>query len=378
MTPREKILKAFEPGGTPQIGAVSCYDGIFIRDHWFELTEVPWWMAGSGIVEQELEWMRDVLDRSGLEWLGQGRCASRAGRRAQRIERRDDEVWRVDTRTGEKRRLSKPTRSGTDLSSAKDVHFDLDMLPSTPDQIDALIPDRPPVDVAAFRSEGSNDVALAAKERLGILTYGASGSPLSLLHGVLSYEGMMILLATRPDLAVHAGRRFLKNNVTRLHEQAELGIDAIWIEELFTDQISPELFRDINLPLLQESTAAIRRFGLKSIYYFCGDPNGRLDLILQAGADAVHFEESKKGFTIDIEDVVALVDGRCTVFGNLDSIGVLQDGSEQALEAEVRRQLDAGRRNRGRFVMSTGSPITPDTPVERVKLYTDLVREMQQ
>ena len=378
MTPREKILRALEPGGTPQIGAVSCYDGIFIRDHWSELTEVPWWMAGSGIVEQEIEWMRDVLDRSGLAWLGQGGCPSRSERRAHRIERRDGEAWRVDTRTGEKSRLSKPTRSGTNTSCAKDVHFDLDMLPSTPDQVDALIPLRPPVDVAAFRSEGRNDVALAAKERLGILTYGSSSSPLSLLHGVLGYEGMMILLATRPDLAAHAGRRFLKNNVTRLEEQAELGIDAVWVEEMFTDQISPELFRDINLPLLQEFTAAIRRFGLKSIYYYCGDPNGRLDLILRAGADAVHLEEGKKGFAIDIEDVVALVDGRCTVFGNLDSVGVLQDGSGRALEAEVRRQLDAGRRNRGRFVMSTGSPITPDTPVERVRLYTDLVREMQE
>ncbi|MHC4884357.1 MAG: hypothetical protein ACYTGH_04655 [Planctomycetota bacterium] len=44
------------------------------------------------------------------------------------------------------------------------------------------------------------------------------------------------------------------------------------------------------------------------------------------------------------------------------------------LETEVARQLAAGRRNRGRFIMSTGSPVTPDTPVARVQQYADLVR----
>ena len=55
---------------------------------------------------------------------------------------------------------------------------------------------------------------------------------------------------------------------------------------------------------------------------------------------------------------------------------VLAGGSPAVLESEIRRQLAAGRRNGGRFVMSTGSPITPETSVERVKLYTDLVRRI--
>jgi hypothetical protein len=46
------------------------------------------------------------------------------------------------------------------------------------------------------------------------------------------------------------------------------------------------------------------------------------------------------------------------------------------LHSEIRRQLRAGRENGDRFVMSTGSPITPGTPVEEVRLHTDLVREV--
>jgi len=66
--------------------------------------------------------------------------------------------------------------------------------------------------------------------------------------------------------------------------------------------------------------------------------------------------------------------GRCVVFGNLDAIGVLESGSEVELRFEVRRQLEAGRRNGNRFIMSTGSPVTPGTSVERVRLFADLVR----
>jgi len=113
---------------------------------------------------------------------------------------------------------------------------------------------------------------------------------------------------------------------------------------------------------------------MRSVYYYCGDPNDRFDEILATGADALHFEEGKKGFTIDINDVARRVDGRHVVFGNLDAIGILEHGSEGMLRSAIRRQLDAGHRNGNRFVMSTGSPITPGTPVERVRRYTDLVR----
>jgi uroporphyrinogen-III decarboxylase len=70
------------------------------------------------------------------------------------------------------------------------------------------------------------------------------------------------------------------------------------------------------------------------------------------------------------------VGGRCAVLGNLDAMELLEHGSEGALRAEIARQIAAGRRNGSRFVMSIGSPVTPDTPVERVRLYCDLVHEL--
>ena len=66
----------------------------------------------------------------------------------------------------------------------------------------------------------------------------------------------------------------------------------------------------LNVPLMKDYVEAIRASGLKSIYYYCGNPMDRLEPLLAVGADAVHFEESKKNFVIDIDDVVAAIEGR--------------------------------------------------------------------
>ena len=79
---------------------------------------------------------------------------------------------------------------------------------------------------------------------------------------------------------------------------------------------------------------------------------------------------------VDINELAEYIDGRCTLFGNLDAIGVLQDGSEAQLRDAIAEQIAAGRRNRNRFVVSLGSPVTPATPVDRMRLYCDLVHEM--
>jgi len=162
-----------------------------------------------------------------------------------------------------------------------------------------------------------------------------------------------------------------------IRRAAALGAEALWIEECMTDMLSPRLFADLSLPWLREIVRQIHKAGMKSILYYCGNPMDRLDLLLQTGADALALEESKKGFHIDIAELAARVNGRCTLFGNLDSIGVLQDGSDQAVRREVARQLRAGEANQGRFVMSLGSPVTPGTSVKRVRQYCKLVRELQ-
>jgi uroporphyrinogen-III decarboxylase len=183
-------------------------------------------------------------------------------------------------------------------------------------------------------------------------------------------------VATRPDLVRRACERLLARALAQVQVARALGAAGIWLEESFTDMVSPAAFEELNLPFVRELVRAIRDAGMKSIYYYCGNSADRWDLLLSTGADALSLEESKKGFQIDIEEAVDRAAGRCAVLGNLDAIWLLPHASEEELRAELARQLAAGRRNRGRFIMSLGSPVTPATPVARVRRYCDLVREL--
>lgn len=368
MAGREKVLAAFDDGGCTETGVVAAYESLLIRDKFAEITDLPWWNADASELAQAF------AQATGIEWFLVEPAPSREERARRRYEHGSDGVWRVDDAAGTRDRLVEPMPSGGDTASATSKHGDAADPPTTPAAIDRLIPLEQPFDRARFYAEGRHDDAASVRATTDLLLYGHVKSPLWAFYGLFGFEPMMELLGGDEDLASYAGRRVLHNVVQQIHAIAALGADAVWIEECMTDQISPGLFARVNLPLLQQVVAEIRAAGMLSVYYYCGNPNNRFDQILDSGADALHFEESKKGFTIDIQDVARRVDGRCVIFGNLDAIGIMEHGSEDVLRTEIRRQLDAGRRNGGRFVMSTGSPVTPGTPVERVRRYTDLVR----
>ncbi|MFH1569998.1 MAG: uroporphyrinogen decarboxylase family protein [Gemmatimonadota bacterium] len=377
MTGREKLLAALSPAGSPETPAVICYEGIYIRDRWSELCVRPWWYREAPDLDRQLAWRREVIGRLGQDWFHLPGALSLEERRARWIDQRGGRVFRVDRRTGEEEELRAPPVGGWSLAGGlQSAHPD--RTPESPTELDALLP---PPDRAAWqdpRHDGRADLATAllSAEGRDLLPWMAVASPLWDCYDLWGFEGLMVRVAETPDLIEHAIQRHLDRALETVRTAAALGAEAIWIEECFTDLLGPAAFARLNLPAVQRLVQAIRQAGMASIYYYCGDPAGKWEMLLDSGADALSLEESKKGFRIDIEEVVERVAGRCAVFGNLDAVGVLQDGTDAALRAEVARQLEAGRRTGGRFVMSLGSPVTPGTPVARVRRYCDLVREL--
>ncbi|MBM4039486.1 MAG: hypothetical protein FJ290_13320 [Planctomycetes bacterium] len=377
MTGREKVEAALSERGTAECPAVICYEGIYVRDHWAELTEYPWWFASEPDLERQLLWRRPAIGRTGLDWFELPSCHTREERETLVVETRRDGAALVNRQTGEVRPLQQPRIGGWapegGLHSVRTAR-----LPETIEEVDAAIPAAAPFDAKAFAAEGRADLARALLAEFGseLFPIRSVGSPLWECYGLWGFEGMMLLVASRPDLVRRACERHVARSIRSVRASAALGAAGIWLEDSFTDLVSPAAFADLNLPFLQQLVAAIREAGMKSIYYYCGNPADRWDLLLATGADALSLEESKKGFVIDIEEAVARAAGRCAVLGNLDAIHLLPNASEGDLRAEIARQLAAGRRNRGRFLMSIGSPVTPGTPVARVRRYCEMVREL--
>jgi hypothetical protein len=377
MRGREKVEAALSKDGSREIPAVICYEGIYVRDHWAQLTTHPWWHAEVPDIPRQVAWRRQVIERTGQDWFHLPLGCSRTERQNYSIEVRPAGVYRVHGSTGREEHLDEPQIGG--WSAAREIEsVHPDRLAETKEEVDERIPTPPALDLAAWEATGRGDLAAAMLAEFGAELYPMwyVAAPLWCCYRLWGFEGMMTFVARRPDLVAYACGRFLAAGIRTVRIGAALGAAGVWVEDCLTDMIGPTAFEQLNLRYLRPLLEEIRALGLKSIYYFCGSPAGKWEQLCSAGVDALAFEESKKGFLIDIEDVVTRVEGRCTVLGNLDAMSMLGSASEAELRAEIRRQIAAGRRNGSRFIMSIGSPVTPGTPACRVRLYCDLVREL--
>lgn len=377
MTGREKIEAALSPTGTTSFAAVICYEGIYVRDHWDELTGCPWWYQESPELERQLAWRRDAVNRTGQDWFVLPLISPRAERENLAIRILGGQAIRVDRRSGAEELLVRPAIGGWNpLGKVQSVRPERPAL--TRRDIAARVP-VPRGDPQRLLGRGAGELSQALLVEFGHELYPMRhvSSPLWSTYELWGFEGMMEMVASRLDLVRHACDRYLAAARYQVRLAAAMGARGIWIEECLTDQISPAAFAELNLPYLIKLVEEIRAAGMHSIYYYCGDPSDRWEQLLASGADALALEEGKKGFRVDIEEVVAQVNGRCALLGNLDAINVLQGADDENLRAEIRRQAKAGRANGGRFVMSIGSPVTPATPVDRVRSYCEEVRRLR-
>jgi len=375
MTGKEKVESALTSRGTPSIPVIIPYESIMIRDHWEELVANPWWDLHSPKLQVQMRWRREVLKQIENDFLELPLFYARDEREVMRIEQHRDEVLLIDRRTGVAKLLEREPVGGFLIESLhKKTGFEAKSL----EDIDRLVPPLEREDPDTFLHSGRSDLAISLVEEFGRERYPicSARSPLWACHALWGFEPLMRNIAAVPDLVHFACRRYLDYALHKVRRAAAMGAAGIWIEECLTDLVSPESYSSLSLPYLQQLVEGIHASGLSGILYFCGDPSGKLELILKAGCDAVGFEESKKDFQIDIEELTEQINARCALLGNIDAIEIVEQGSEEQLRAGLTCQLQAGRQNGNRFIVSCGSPITPTTSIQRVRLYLGLAREL--
>jgi uroporphyrinogen-III decarboxylase len=207
--------------------------------------------------------------------------------------------------------------------------------------------------------------------------FASIGAPFWGLYSYFGFYEMMTNLVERPELVELLLERLTLHHLEYLKAYAAVGIDGVWIEDCYSsaDLISLNQFRRFAAPYVKRLIDAIHNLGMKSIYYFCGDVSDRLEDLVAMQPTCLSLEESKKGFVIDIASVDCAVCGKVCLFGNVDAIGVLQNGTQEQMAKEIERQVIVGRRS-GRFVLSLGSPVTPRTHLTKVRGFVELSRRL--
>jgi len=375
MTGRDRMMEALSPAGTGGFPAAICYEGIFYRDHWDEVTSCPWWYVHEADVARQARWRGEAAAFTAQDWFHLPLGADAAAQSGTEVIGDGDSAEWVDRATGRRAPLGRPKVGGGGT-------FAWDIGPSrvrSREDVDAAMGPAEPPHSSTGADDGRHDLPrrLISRECAGLAPYTHIDSPLYACHRLWGYHGFMTALVDDPDLVRYACGKHCERSGRHIEEAAAMGSEIVWIEECLLDAVSPDTYMALCVPYAASLIDAIRGAGMRSVYYYCGDPKGRLGMLVGAGPDAIALEEGKKGFRIDIGEVADFVAGRCALFGNVDAIWLLPDCSERELRLELRRQAEAGRRNKGRFVHGIGSPVTPGTPAAKVRLFCEMAHEVR-
>lgn len=282
----------------------------------------------------------------------------------------DSKLFYLDTITGAKvDMLTTPLPSGMgylygygDPPSSEGDLWDRSGFIQNKDVIDVivrLIPDE------EFEEQGIFDLPRKIIQEKGetyfIIVY--DSTPYTAAY-LLGFQGMMLSFYDNPDNLKHFINRILEQRKPVLRGYAKSGYDGIYAEEIFsgTDIIAPELYDEFVFPYNAEYFRTTKELGLLTAYYVCGNPMPLINKITELECDAVAFEESKKNFSIEIEEVVDKAGQAKCVLGNIDAVYYGLQASITEIEDEVRRQIEIGKKARG-FATSIGSPLPLDSPL---------------
>ncbi len=374
MTNKERVHAVLTGRPADRSPVTSLYNFLYHEDHFAELAELPQWQMSEWLAAEpaaHLAVFRQMHEKAPFELLQPQGAPPREWRERQEFVRKDNRPFRHDKRTDEWSPLDNPTVSGhaTD-NRANETQFVFDKR-----DIDANVKAQNARDAIAI---GYNDYLDAVVGEFGAEEFILSGGVVGTLYSCSRYLGLTNLLAMlldNPNLVEYLCRKMLEVNIETIRRFAAAGGDAIYIDDAIAtnDMVSIAHFERFSLPYMQTMTQEIHRLGHKAIIIYYGGIADRLEQIAAIGADGLVMEASMKGYVNDIHEIVSAIGKRLTLFANIDPVSVLQNGSDEELAAEIRRQTKAGLEGRG-LIIATPSPITPSTPLLRVRRFLELGR----
>ena len=374
MTSKQRVHAAMEGRPVDRMPVTSLYRFLYHADHFTELTGRPAWQRIQWEYEspeEHLATLRGILDAAPLEIVNMPHSHPRERREGTTFFEKDGQAF--INYNGESQPIITETRSGHAWDQGPEQtqrifsEEDIDAIHVTPAEERVV-------------AEGQDDYANACMAGdIGRDQFILTGGVVGTVYSCSSHLGMTNAFATFAETPAFMDRlcaKICEANIQGLRHMAREGGDAMQIDDATatSDMISLEHYERFSLPYMKEMVREIHNLGFKAIIIYFGGVMDRLEQIASIGADALQVEAKMKTYTNDIAQIAERIGDRVTLFGNLNPLTDLQQAGDDELEAEIVRQVEAGHRARG-FLISTGSPITPGTPLSRIRKYIELGRK---
>lgn len=283
-------------------------------------------------------------------WLSE--CVVRKG---------ENKVWRFHPTSGYKEELS-------DAAPVNSESIDRweDFQPVSEDNIHSLVGE---TDAEALLERGT----LGAVEKLvkllndDVFLCGVIMTPWWAVYTLLGFQTLMEMPLQAPKLFHLFLERLLERQLGWVEAYQRIGVHGFFVEECMSsaDLISQSMYDQFVFEYDARLLEKIKACGLPSFLYTTGDVLPRMKRLIELKPSALLFEESKKNFVLDLNEIASIIGDRVALFGNIDATQV-KDWSDSELNRQLGLQYEAGKTSKG-FVFSTGSPFPLDTPPHKVE-----------
>jgi MtaA/CmuA family methyltransferase len=198
----------------------------------------------------------------------------------------------------------------------------------------------------------------------------ADQGPFGLLFQLRKPEEMMVdLLTVDENLIYQALELCIQAGVIFAEAQLKAGADLTSIGDSAAGEslISPELYMQFAQPF-QKRYKELLGDGKISLH-ICGRTDNIIDGMVSTGFDVLELDHLN-----NIEKSLQRVNGRASVWGNLDPSSVISFGTPELIISEAKKVIDAAKKYaQNRFVLCPGCLVNSDAPPENMQAMTDAI-----
>lgn len=228
---------------------------------------------------------------------------------------------------------------------------------------------------AEWRYQSTQTAARLAREHEIAFITGIRG-PFSTASLLMGMQDLFIAFYKHPAMVkdifdktteffIEAGRKLVENGVDVLCVHEDLGFDTNTL-------ISPQLYQKFLLPYHQHLFGSLAAFGVPVILHSDGNINKFMDWLTSYPIQALH--PLQRSAHMDLAEVKKLWGDRLCLIGNVDATQILVNGSDEEIEADVKRCIEIAAPGGG-YVMASDHSLNMGIPVANALKYLELAHK---
>jgi len=183
--------------------------------------------------------------------------------------------------------------------------------------------------------------------------------PFSLAAALMGLDAIMLRVEDDPAFVLALMERCAEFAVAYGTALAAAGADVLSGGDSPAGLLGPRRYEAIAQPAEHRVISALKAATGKPVsLHICGNATRLLPAMSSSGADILEVDHA-----VDLAAACRTVGPRVTLWGNLDPVGVLAEGTPETVRAAALKAVDAARANgHSRFVLSSGCTLAVGTP----------------